>query len=225
MFLCACLSLSLSLSLNKHTFWFTNPSASLFMIYIKVILFVYGVLTTINSKDESYAQNEKFFSHQMLRQLVNIGDISFAADGMTLTWATDFVVYRSWLCLCSSDVQIYFQLRNTNNNHLHFAVRLHEESFGLIGVHLFMNVPLTNFQGLCISMSSNENSGWTNNFRLFQTVFLFPDIFSVWTNRSQRLDTHINLKICFNMMTFYVVCWGVHQQYYTKLWFLDITDK
>jgi len=55
------------------------------MIYIKVILFVYGVLTTINSKDESYAQNEKFFSHQMLRQLVNIGDISFAADGMTLT--------------------------------------------------------------------------------------------------------------------------------------------
>jgi hypothetical protein len=131
---------------------------------------------------------------QMLRQLTGIGEKSFAANGVTLTWTTDQVVYWSWSCLCSSDVQRYFQFWNTKNKHLHLATSLHEESFRYIGAHLFMNIQLTNFQVLYIAMFSNEKSWWTSNLKLFHTISLFPDIFSVWTNRSQGLHIHISSK-------------------------------
>lgn len=161
----------------------------------------------------------------MLRQLTGIGEKSSAAIGVILTWTTDCVVYWSWPCLCSSDVQRYFHFWNTKNNHLHLATRLHVESFRYIDAHLFMNIQLTNFQVLCTAMFSNENSWWTNNLKLFHTISLFPDIFSVWTNRSQGLHTHTNSKIWFNMMKFHIQFVEVLiNTRYPKFWFLDITN-
>lgn len=109
-----CVSVWLSLSLNKHNFWFTNPLHLCLQHIWKWYILIYGFLTSINSKDESYTQSDKFLSQvPNLRELASIGIKLSAVNGVTLTWTTDFVVYWSWLCLCSSNVQRYFHLWNT----------------------------------------------------------------------------------------------------------------